>query len=55
LLPPLETRQAIWAASGIGLACGMGLYHPAVFTTIFTLLILVIFSKLDRFFGGRDN
>ena len=50
----LTTAAGIWAASGIGLACGMGLYHPAIITTIFTLLILVLFSKLDRFFGGKD-
>lgn len=50
----LTTAAGIWAASGIGLACGMGLYHPAIITTIFTLLILVVFSKLDRFFGGKD-
>ena len=51
----LTTAAGIWAASGIGLACGMGLYHPAVLTTIFTLLILILFSKLDRFFGGKDH
>ena len=50
----LTTAAGIWAASGIGLACGMGLYHPALITTIFTLLILLFFSKLGRFFGGKD-
>ena len=51
----LTTAAGIWTASGIGLACGLGLYHPAVMTTIITLIVLVVFSKLDRFFGGRDN
>lgn len=51
----LTTAAGIWAASGIGLACGLGLYFPAVITTVLTLVILVIFSKLDRFFGGKDN
>jgi len=50
----LTTAAGIWAASGIGLACGMGLYHPAIMSTAFTLLILIFFSKLDRFFGGKD-
>lgn len=51
----LTTAAGIWAASGIGLACGLGLYHSAVITTILTLIILVVFSKLDRFFGGKDH
>lgn len=51
----LTTAAGIWAASGIGLACGLGLYHPALITTILTLVILVVFSKLNRFFGGKDN
>ena len=50
----LTTAAGIWAASGIGLACGIGLYHPAILTTVFTLFILVFFSKIDRFFGGKD-
>ena len=51
----LTTAAGIWAASGIGLACGMGLYHPAILTTVITLFVLVVFSKVDRFFGGKDN
>ena len=51
----LTTAAGIWAASGIGLACGMGLYHPAVLATCITLFVLVVFSKLDRFFGGKDH
>ena len=50
----LTTAAGIWAAAGIGLACGLGLYHPAVLSTIFALLILIVFSKLDRYFGGKD-
>lgn len=51
----LTTAAGIWAASGIGLSCGMGLYHPAILTTIFALSILILFSKVDRFFGGKDH
>lgn len=50
----LTTAAGIWAASGIGLACGLKQYHPAVITTVLTLMILVVFSKVNRFFGGRD-
>lgn len=51
----LTTAAGIWTASGIGLACGIGLYIPAIITVAVTLFILLIFSKVDRFFGGRDN
>ncbi len=51
----LTTAASIWTASGIGLACGLGFYAPAIITTALTLTILVIFSKVDKLFGGRDN
>ena len=51
----LTTAAGIWAASGIGLACGLGLYHPAVITTVLCLIILVLFAKLNKIFGGKDN
>ena len=50
----LTTAAGIWTAAGIGLACGMGQYHPAVITTILVLMILVIFSKVNRWLGGKD-
>ncbi len=51
----LTTAAGIWAASGIGLACGMGFYYPAVLTTLLTLLVLIVFSKIDRWVGGKDH
>ena len=51
----LTTAAGIWAASGIGLACGLGEYWPALVTTALTLTILIIFSKIDRWVGGRDH
>lgn len=51
----LTTAAGIWTASGIGLACGMGQYRPAILTTLLTLVILVVFSKIDRIFGGHDK
>ncbi len=50
----LTTAAGILAASGIGLGCGIRQYHPAIITTILTLIILVIFSKVNRWLGGRD-
>ena len=51
----LTTAAGIWAAAGIGLACGLALYRPAILTTILTLIILIVFSKLNRLFGGKDG
>lgn len=51
----LTTAAGLWASSGIGLACGLGFYPPALITTALTLFILVIFSKVDRYFGGKDH
>lgn len=50
----LTTAAGIWAAAGIGLACGMAQYRPAVLTTALTLIILIVFSKVNRWIGGRD-
>ncbi|MFH0984939.1 MAG: MgtC/SapB family protein [Candidatus Omnitrophota bacterium] len=44
----LTTAAGIWSACAIGLACGLGLYKQAIMTTILVLVILVIFSKLQK-------
>jgi putative Mg2+ transporter-C (MgtC) family protein len=44
----LTTAAGIWAACAIGLACGLGLYKQAVMTTLLVLVILVVFSKVQR-------
>lgn len=51
----LTTAAGIWTASAIGLACGMGFYVPAFMATFLTLVILIVFAKVDRWFGGKDN
>lgn len=51
----LTTAAGIWAVAGIGLACGVGLYFPAIISTVFILSILLIWSKVDHFFGGKDH
>jgi len=50
----LTTAAGIWTAAGIGMACGLGLYKLAGFTTVLVLVILIVFSKIDQFFGGKD-
>lgn len=44
----LTTAAGIWSACAIGLACGLGLYKQAVMTTILVLVVLVVFSKLQK-------
>jgi putative Mg2+ transporter-C (MgtC) family protein len=44
----LTTAAGIWAACAIGLACGLGLYKQAITTTALVLVILVVFSKVQR-------
>ncbi|HOW88330.1 MAG TPA: MgtC/SapB family protein [Candidatus Omnitrophota bacterium] len=44
----LTTAAGIWSACAIGLACGLKLYKQAIITTILVLIILVLFSKVQR-------
>ncbi|MFA6600715.1 MAG: MgtC/SapB family protein [Candidatus Omnitrophota bacterium] len=51
----LTTAAGVWVASGIGLACGLGLYAPAFFTTVITVVILFVFSKVDKVLRGEKE
>lgn len=44
----LTTAAGIWAVSGIGLACGLGLFKPAIITTLLILVVLVVFKRLEQ-------
>ena len=44
----LTTAAGIWAMCGVGLACGLGLFKPAVFATLLVLIVFVIFSRVQR-------
>ena len=46
----LTTAAGVWTAAGIGLACGFGQYRPALITTVFALLILFVFSRVEKWF-----
>ncbi len=48
----LTTAAGLWTAAGIGMACGLALYRPAILTTVLTLVILIIFSKINRWLDG---
>jgi putative Mg2+ transporter-C (MgtC) family protein len=44
----LTTAAGIWSACAIGLACGLGLFKQAIMTTVLVLIVLVLFSKVQR-------
>jgi len=45
----ITTAASLWAVAGIGMACGIRAYQPAVYTTIIVILILSVFSHIgDR-------
>jgi putative Mg2+ transporter-C (MgtC) family protein len=50
----LTTAASLWVVAGIGLAVGSGLYFGAILTTIFTLVALMIFSRLEHTMIRKD-
>lgn len=44
----LTTASGIWVVSAVGMACGFGMYFLAVVTTILSLLIFTLFSRIER-------
>jgi len=50
----LTTAASIWVTAGIGMACGMGMYVPALLTTFFALLILLVFTKIEHIIRERQ-
>ncbi|MBI3306528.1 MAG: MgtC/SapB family protein [Candidatus Omnitrophica bacterium] len=50
----LTTAAGIFAVAGIGLACGIAQYKPALLTTLLTLVILIIFSRINRWIERKD-
>ncbi|MCX7846227.1 MAG: MgtC/SapB family protein [Dictyoglomaceae bacterium] len=43
----LTTAASIWTVSGIGLAVGIGLYLPAIFTTLLVVATLMFARRLE--------
>ena len=43
----LTTAATMWVVAGIGIACGLGFYGPAILVTLIVLLLLVVFGRLD--------
>ncbi len=52
----LTTAAGIWAICGIGMTCGVGLYKIATTATIIVLLVLVVFTGVEkRVFPKQEN
>ncbi|NMB38405.1 MAG: MgtC/SapB family protein [Firmicutes bacterium] len=43
----LTTAASLWSVAGIGLAVGIGLYAPAIITTLFIIGTLILLKKFD--------
>lgn len=44
----LTTAASLWAVAGIGLAIGVGLYLPAILSTIIILTVLFLLSGIEK-------
>lgn len=51
----LTTAASLWAAAGIGLAVGSGFYVGAAATTVVVLLVLYLFSTVERHWVGSKQ
>src|ERR1700735_3679481 len=43
----LTTAATVWAVASIGMACGAGLYFPAIFATVVVLVVLEMVRLLE--------
>lgn len=46
----LTTAASIWVVAGLGLIIGLGMYAPAILTTIVVLLSLIFLNRLEEYF-----
>lgn len=44
----VTTAANIWVAAAIGLACGLGLYLPALFVAVLALVVLAVLRRVER-------
>jgi putative Mg2+ transporter-C (MgtC) family protein len=43
----LTSAATVWAVASIGMACGAGLYVPAIFSTVLVLIVLEVVGVLE--------
>ncbi|WP_449538449.1 MgtC/SapB family protein [Ferdinandcohnia sp. Marseille-Q9671] len=46
----LTTAASIWVVAGLGLIIGLGMYAPAILTTIVVLLSLIFLNRFEEYF-----
>lgn len=46
--PELTTASGLWVSAAVGMACGFGFYIIASTATVLTLVVLALFSKLEK-------
>lgn len=51
----LTTAASLWVVSGIGLATGVGFYTAGIFTTILTLIVLLVLRQIEARALGKEN
>jgi putative Mg2+ transporter-C (MgtC) family protein len=49
----LTTASGLWFTASLGVACGAGLYIPALIATILALIVLIIGGPLESFIEHR--
>jgi putative Mg2+ transporter-C (MgtC) family protein len=49
----LTTASALWFTAALGVACGAGLFVPAIVATIIALAVLIIGGPLEGFVEGH--
>ncbi len=51
----LTTAAALWVTTAIGASVGLGYYFEAFFVTIFTVVILWLFTYIERYIRKDEN
>ncbi|TGK20896.1 MgtC/SapB family protein [Leptospira fluminis] len=49
----LNTAASIWVVSSIGLLVGAGMYFASFLTSVFTLIILIVFDMVESKYFGK--
>lgn len=49
----LTTASALWFTAALGVACGAGLFVPAVVATVIALIVLIIGGPLEAYIEGH--
>ena len=47
----LTTAACLWLVAGLGMSIGMGLYYPAIFSTVLAVASLLFLKKLEPVIG----